>query len=150
LIALTISFVTLVIAVQFLGQIFFVNRTESMSRGIYVKKFSRELETGDIIVLKSNHFKGSLLKYVAAKFPGEFCIDDGDTLFIADQIVGQQNIEKYSLGDSPTCRCQSLASNELLVVGDHPDSYDSRYFGPVKNTDVIARVELLWEFAKHQ
>lgn len=117
-----------------------------MQQGIYVKIFFEKIKTGDIVVFNTNAFKGSLLKYVAVDYPAEICVDDGDVLVVDGHALAQQNIEKYSIGDSPTCHCQKLASDELLVLGDHPNSFDSRYFGPIKRKDVIARVKLLWEF----
>ena len=39
----------------------------------------------------------------------------------------------------------TLSSGEYFVLGDkHPDSLDSRYFGPVKKTWFIAALEPLW------
>ncbi|MFA4994123.1 MAG: S26 family signal peptidase [Bdellovibrionales bacterium] len=40
--------------------------------------------------------------------------------------------------------CHRLKSDEYFLLGNTPDSLDSRYFGPVKSDRVIGRLEPLW------
>lgn len=40
--------------------------------------------------------------------------------------------------------CRYLRSGELFLLGSHPTSFDSRYFGPVTVTNVIGRAWPLW------
>lgn len=40
--------------------------------------------------------------------------------------------------------CQTLKKDELFVLGQHPSSCDSRFFGPVHTSRVRARVSPLW------
>jgi conjugative transfer signal peptidase TraF len=42
--------------------------------------------------------------------------------------------------------CRVLRLDELLVLGDHRNSFDGRYFGPIVRSDVITRVLPLWLF----
>jgi type IV secretory pathway protease TraF len=121
-----------------------------MPRGIYIKISKDKFELRDIVVSQSKHFRGNLLKYIAAASPSEVCITDGEAIFVDSNFLAQPNIEKYPISQSPQCRCEKLKPDELLIIGDHPDSYDSRYFGPIKIDNVIATVELLWEFKNAQ
>jgi conjugative transfer signal peptidase TraF len=43
--------------------------------------------------------------------------------------------------------CRALQSNEVFVVSEHPDGFDSRYFGPIPLRHVIGRARLLWPLA---
>lgn len=128
------------------GQIFFINRTESMPRGIYLKQAQATLKLGDIVVFYFDEFKGDLVKHVAAMAPSEFCIDEDAVLWIDGSPVALINIEKYPSKKPNQSQCQRLMADEILVIGEHPDSYDSRYFGPIKLKQIIAQVELLWQF----
>lgn len=40
--------------------------------------------------------------------------------------------------------CQRLKRDEYFLLGSAPDSFDSRYFGPVKNVCIIGRLVPLW------
>ena len=40
--------------------------------------------------------------------------------------------------------CRRLHSDELLLLTENPWSFDGRYFGPSKRSDVIGRAWLLW------
>jgi len=40
--------------------------------------------------------------------------------------------------------CRTLRSDEYLVLGDAPDSFDGRYFGPVRAANLLGRAVPLW------
>lgn len=42
--------------------------------------------------------------------------------------------------------CRTLSANEVFLLGDHPASYDSRYFGPVSRSELagIYRAAVTW------
>jgi type IV secretory pathway protease TraF len=40
--------------------------------------------------------------------------------------------------------CRQLDFGEYFVVGTHPRSFDSRYFGPIAETSIIGRAHALW------
>jgi signal peptidase I len=129
-----------------MGKSIFINRTTSMPLGIYLKQAHEGIKKEDIIVFNVNVFDGNLIKNVAAIFPGEFCIDENAFFWVDGIPLAQKNIEKYPDNNLNQSICQMLKPDELLVLGDHPDSYDSRYFGPIKKSDVIASVKLIWSF----
>ncbi len=133
-------------AVQVLGKVFFINRTDSMPRGIYIRRDLDKIENGDIIVFRKAEINIDLIKYVSSVGPSEYCIDQNLTLWVNEISVATINTEKYPTERPDQSKCLPLLNGEILALGDHPNSYDSRYFGPVKISDVVARVELLWPF----
>jgi conjugative transfer signal peptidase TraF len=40
--------------------------------------------------------------------------------------------------------CRVLRTGEVIVLADHPASFDSRYFGPLDTTSIVGRVAFLW------
>jgi type IV secretory pathway protease TraF len=40
--------------------------------------------------------------------------------------------------------CVTLETSEVFVLGPHPQSFDSRYFGPIATTDIQATATPLW------
>lgn len=138
-----------VFVISSMGEVFLLNHTQSMPIGIYVKRESDKLEIGDMIVFHKMENRTDLIKYIAAINPAEVCVDDREALWIDGSAVAQRNIEKYPSAVPDQSRCHQLLADEILVIGDHPDSYDSRYFGPIKRADVIARVELIWQIKSH-
>lgn len=125
--------------------IFFINRTASMPRGLYLVDRKKYNQIGDIIVFKSNEFNGNLIKYIAAVSGDRYCFDEAGALWVNEIPIAQKNIEKYSQPFLAQSICHILNEGELLVIGDHENSYDSRYFGPIKKNDVIATAKLLWQ-----
>lgn len=119
----------------------FLNRTASMPMGFYIKTNKDILDVGDIIVFRKENV--NLIKYVAAIQGSEYCFDHEKVMWINGQPVGQKNIQKYLEPNWEQSVCYALKSDELLVLGEHPDSYDSRYFGPIKIVQMIAAVDFL-------
>src|SRR5262245_48920946 len=40
--------------------------------------------------------------------------------------------------------CRVLQTGEVLVLANHPASFDSRYFGPLHTASIMGRAVLLW------
>lgn len=139
-------FICFIVVTQSLGKTIFLNRTSSMPRGLYVKIDKIRYDVGDVIIFKHKENNNILIKYVAAIYPNEFCIDADAGWWIAGRPAAKINIEKYPQGIPIQSKCQRLNPDELLVLGEHPDSFDSRYFGPIKIDQVIAEVWPLWLF----
>jgi signal peptidase I len=119
-----------------------------MPRSIYIKNDAKELTKGDIIVFSSTQFKGKLIKYVLALPEAEFCFDEEGTLWVDSIPQAQRNIIKYPSSAREQSFCQHLKNDEILVIGEHPDSYDSRYFGSINKNIIFAKVMLIFSFNK--
>lgn len=131
-------------SLRYFGKLIFINRTHSMPIGLYKNLSSKKFEIGDIIVFYSTDKKSNLLKYIAGYDGDEYCFDFEGTIWVNGLPLAQQNNIKYYNKLSDESRCYVLKSNELLVLGEHPDSYDSRYFGPIKTKQVLAKVKLVF------
>jgi len=131
-------------ATEIIGQIFFINRTESMPTGIYIKTKDTMPAIGDIIIFKLSSYKTNLIKYVAGIAGAEYCLDETNGFWINGIPVAQKNIQKYPEEPAQQSICQRLKPDELLVLGEHENSYDSRYFGPIKKEDIVISVKFLW------
>ena len=140
--ALTVMMLIGLPGLQFFGEIIFLNQTASMPIGIYIKSSSDKFEIGDVIVFYSEAKNSNLLKYIAGYEGHKYCFDFENTLWVNGFPIAQKNVAKYPEKLPAQTLCQTLKKDELLVLGEHPDSYDSRYFGPIKRQQVIARVEL--------
>lgn len=44
--------------------------------------------------------------------------------------------------------CQTLAADEIFLLGDHENSLDGRYFGPVHTRDVDGVAVMIWRWKR--
>ena len=77
----------------------------------------------------------------------------GDTVSIKDNTVyvnGEELEEDYAYGETSDYEEITLGDDEYFILGDNrPISKDSRYFGPVKEDEIIGKVIFrLWPFNK--
>jgi signal peptidase I len=142
--ALTIVAIVGLPYLRHFNQLVFLNLTASMPTGFYIKSPHNKFNIGDIIVFYFVDKKINLIKYIAAHNGDHVCSDFDNTLWINGFSIAQKNTEKYPEESCEQSFCQQLKKDELFVIGEHPYSYDSRYFGPIKTHDVIATVKLIW------
>lgn len=114
-----------------------------MPTGIYMSSGKLSLKIGDIIVFKNNKKTVNLVKYLAGQEGDEYCLDFEGSLWLNGFYVASKNTSKYPEKIFTESVCHIVKKGELLVLGDHPNSYDSRYFGPIKTKQVLAQVELV-------
>ena len=126
-----------------------INETISMTKGAYVRTGSvDDLKRGDIIAMPMNvsakDYLGAKLGYPEdtmlikriVGLSGDTMCREGATVTINEKSV--QASRKDTIGnDMPTWRgCRTLLPNEVILLGDHPSSFDSRYFGPVTRQEL--------------
>jgi conjugative transfer signal peptidase TraF len=85
-----------------------------------------------------------LVKRVAASAGDTICARMG-ALFINGQEVARALVRDRAGRPMPRWTgCRSLGAEEIFLLLPPPDSFDSRYFGPVPRTLVIGRLAPLW------
>ena len=104
--------------------------------------FLNDYQVGDIICFNHIDAENGETVYVKRMLAGP-----GDVVEISgnDIIVnGQKSPWTGSSTDRPMSRVIYLADDEYFMCGDNrADSYDSRYWGPVKRSDLIGRTFLI-------
>ncbi len=88
---------------------------------------------------------GKLMKKIIAVEGDRWCVTDR-SMVIDGIVVGHIRTEDSRGLPLPQLPegCNALGPDELIVVSNHPLSFDSRYFGPVKRSAVKGSLEELW------
>jgi conjugative transfer signal peptidase TraF len=86
-----------------------------------------------------------LLKRIAAMAPQRVCVD-GNAVRIDEVVVAAvRPADGQGRPLSVWQQCRRLARGELFLLSStHPASFDSRYFGPVRASDVIGSAQPIW------
>lgn len=124
-----------------------VNTTLSMPLGIYQIQQDQNISKGDLVLFQIEGKKERLIKkVVATKNDLVFLNESG--IFVNGTLLENSKIFQFdskgkSLKMYPINR--KLNQNEIFTKGDHIQSYDSRYFGPInlKDNKVIKINKLL-------
>jgi conjugative transfer signal peptidase TraF len=84
-----------------------------------------------------------LLKPVAAKHPALVC-RFGRYVFVNGKLVAKAKDHDRMHRLLPIWKgCQTLKPNRIFVLGQHRDSFDSRYFGPIDQTQISGAATLI-------
>lgn len=124
-----------------------LNESPSLPRGLYVRAMNQAEVRGAIVAVTQpiaarTYLAGlrmpddvPLLKRVAATTGDAVCAS-ADAVTLPDRTLRVRGHDR--LGTSlPVWRgCRRLAADEVFVVGDTANSFDSRYFGPIPRTNV--------------
>jgi conjugative transfer signal peptidase TraF len=85
-----------------------------------------------------------LVKRVAA-YGGDLVCADGDRIIVNGRAAARRQ-ERDSKG-RPMPRwsgCVRLHGRDVFLLMNSPNSFDGRYFGATKRTDIVGRARLLW------
>lgn len=86
-----------------------------------------------------------LVKRVAATAGATVCARDRRVTIDGRRVADQLKADRKGRRLPAWSGCRRLGQGELfLLMQEAPDSFDSRYFGPVSATAVIGRLEPLW------
>ncbi len=142
----------MVIAAANAGPLVIYNPSESVPSGFYLRDASRP-RNGSFVTVSAGAVSPNyaalrdyadptdrFLKRVAAMVGQRICAD-GANITVDGALVAQR-IERDAEGRTlPTwAGCRSLAENEVFLLGDTPDSFDGRYWGPT----ALTQIEAVW------
>ena len=138
-----------------------INISASLPMGIYKLYEIEKIEKGDIVMFS---FPPEAEKYIRER---KYLPDnvktllkrvtavEGDNVEVRDKTLYINN-EEYWLAkikekDSkglllPRMKNQILRKDEYFVLGTHPTSFDSRYYGAIRKEVILKKAELVWEF----
>jgi conjugative transfer signal peptidase TraF len=130
------------------------NHSPSMPVGFYLR-IEGEPTHGAIVTVRAadvapsyaaaRQFDGErnrLIKRVAAA-PGDLVCAENDIIRINDRTVLHRAAEDSSGRPLPRwSECRELSDEEFFLQGDADNSFDSRYFGPVRRD----QIEGVWKF----
>jgi type IV secretory pathway protease TraF len=123
-----------------------LNESPSLPKGLYVRSLDQTLRQGAVVALEppptARRYLASLgmpasvplLKRIAA-VGGERVCGGAELRWSAHAVVALPRDRRGSALPAWS-GCRRLDPDELLVVGDTPSSFDSRYFGPVRRTSL--------------
>jgi len=128
------------------------NHTPSVPIGWYVRS-SGEIARGAFVTVRAQdvapdyaaarNFTDAgdrFIKHIAA-IDGDSVCADGDAMRINDRTVANRAVHDSQGRALPHWSgCRTLTPDEIFLMGDTPDSFDSRYFGPVS----VADIEGVW------
>jgi conjugative transfer signal peptidase TraF len=121
-----------------------INETPSMQKGLYVRTGdAQKLKRGEIVAMPmpknaKDYLVGTLgypadtllIKRVAA-LPGDTVCRQRDTLTVAGKTLQAKDHDTRGNVLPNWQGCHQLLNERIFIHGDHPGSFDSRYFGPV-------------------
>jgi conjugative transfer signal peptidase TraF len=138
---------------------FIINETVSMAKGIYAyTDNANAIKRKDIVALKmtigANAYlvdelgypRRTLLIKRVAGLSGDVICRHGMRVTVNAQTVNAQSKDRFGNLLPVWDGCAVLLPNQVFLLGDHPSSFDSRYFGPVTKEQLLGtyRGVLTW------
>lgn len=134
-----------------------INETPSLPPGLYLRRPGAPLSRGAVVTVRQPREARSylsalgvpgdlrLLKRVAATGGDRVCARDG-MIRTPERTVTVRALRRMDRGVPVWTECRRLGPDEVFVLGDTPNSFDSRYFGPVRRDAVegIYREVIRW------
>ena len=134
-----------------------VNESPSLPEGLYRRLERGAPRPGDVVALEPPaearaYLAGlgmprtvKLLKRVAATEGQRVCAT-GRAVHLGGRTLAARATDRRGAALPRWTGCRALHRNEIFVVGDTADSFDSRYFGPVRHAAVtgVYREVLTW------
>lgn len=152
LIAGAVACAALLVAALHTGDVALYNGTPSMPVGVYVRS-DRAIAPGAIVTVRATDVAPSyatarsftkpgnrFLKRIAAT-AGDVVCAYGPNVWINGESLPERQTQDTSGRHLPTWSgCFTLSRGQVLLVGETPDSFDGRYWGPTP----VSRIEGVW------
>ncbi|MFH0928718.1 MAG: signal peptidase I [bacterium] len=102
-------------------------------------KIDRNFQRGDVVIM--NYLNKTFMVKRIVGLPGETIEIKNNQVLINNQVL----TESYVLGSMADADPLVIGSDQYFVLGDNrPQSFDSRYFGPVLKADIVGKVFFDW------
>lgn len=160
LIGLASLFVCVVVSLFLSGQkFFFYNYTNSLPKGFYVRTLG-QVHRGDLVAFKpppyaekmirDRHYlrdDGFLMKKIIGIEGDSICTERGSFYVHGVNYGGFVNADAEGRTLPRYYYCGRIKKGDYIVgLAGENNSFDSRYFGPVKKENIIGRIALIWRF----
>lgn len=138
---------------------FVINISSSIPIGIYKVDKSTDFERGDIVTFSTKNYSdilnysGSIKNITFSKYiagiSGDYIRIENNKIYINDKEKG--NIFKVDGLNNKLPQLKEkkyiVKVNEVFVLGTNDKSFDSRYYGCIKKSDVIYKLVpfIIWE-----
>lgn len=134
-----------------------VNESSSLPKGLYLRRPGASPERASIVAVpqptEARPYLGALgapagmllIKRVAA-VEGDVVCRRGEQVTVAGRTVAAPTRDRRGVALPIWTGCRRLETDDLFLLGDTASSFDSRYFGPVRRSDVagVYREVLTW------
>ncbi len=136
-----------------------INETPSMQKGLYVRTGdAQKLKRGEIVAMpmpknareylvgKLGYPADTLLIKRVAALPGDIVCRQTDTVTVAGKALQAKARDRHNNALPNWQGCHKLSNEGIFIQGDHPGSFDSRYFGLVSSRALLGtyRQVLSW------
>ena len=124
------------------------NHSPSLPVGLYLRT-NGPIERGAIVTVRAGDvapgyaalrdFDGPgdrFIKRIAATQGGPVCARDDVITVNARTVAHRAAVDSSGRAWPHWPGCQGLSADDLLLLGDTPDSFDGRYFGLVQGSDI--------------
>ena len=85
-----------------------------------------------------------LIKRIAAVAGDDVCAFNGAIIVNGKVVARQRKVDRAGRSLPRWNECRELVQGEFFLLTKAPDSFDSRYFGPVPSAQVTGRLAPLW------
>jgi len=132
------------------------NASASVPVGLYVRA-SGTIKRGDFALVRTPDAAAMLaaergylpvgvplVKHIAAVAGDDVCVLNLAVSVNGKTVAHQLSADRAGRSLPRWNGCRRLNQGEYLLLADAPDSFDSRYFGPVPSANIIGRLVPLW------
>lgn len=125
------------------------NFSPSLPEGLY-RLESQAWQKGDLVALRASGSGARLLETSRALAHGRLLLKravagQGDVVCRAEDIVLINGVQAAVVKELQVAGrtlpdwsgCLTLSEDAVFLLGEHPSSFDSRYFGPVPSSDIV-------------
>jgi type IV secretory pathway protease TraF len=116
---------------------FYVRSTTTVSIGSYVTVRAASVAPAYAAFRDFDDVDDRFIKRVAAGYGAEVCAE-GDWVRVGARLLVRHRRDASGRPLPAWSGCRVLAHDEFFLLGDTDDSFDSRYWGPVRRHDVEA------------